>query len=336
MEAIASGKGDGKTVWRSRVSATGKLPKFRSPQLATLVDAPPEGPEWVHELKYDGYRCLIAIGGGKIVCYTRNEQDWTEKFASLVPAAEALTVESALIDGEVVVADRTGRSDFASLQQALKDGTPLSYFAFDLIELGGEDLSRLPLLERKAKLKRLIGKGIEDTIFYSEHVRGEGPKVFKAVCAERQEGIVSKRADAPYRGARTRTWLKLKCSNSQEFVIGGWLPSNKRHGFKSLLIGYYSGDDLVYAGRVGTGFDDELLHSLGKELQAIEQPKSPFVEVPRDARRRARWVRPKLVAEIEFTEFTSDGIARHPSFLGLRKDKSAREVVKEVPRRAPK
>lgn len=332
MDEIADAKASGKSVWRGGVSAEGKLPAFRKPQLATLTDQPPASGDWVHELKYDGYRCQVALGGGRIVCYTRNGLDWTDRFGSLVPAFEKLDAKSALLDGEVVAAGEGGRSDFSALQKALKEGGRLTCFAFDLLELDGRNLTDLPLVERKESLRKLIGKGVGGALFYSEHIEGSGAKVLRAVCKAGGEGIVSKRADSPYRGGRGRSWLKIKCGNEQEFVIGGWTPSERRSGFRSLLLGYYHGKELVYAGRVGTGFDEEDLRAIGRELERRERKTSPFRDVPRAIARTARWSRPDLVAEIAFTEFTGDGALRHPSFKGLRRDKPAREVVRERPR----
>ncbi len=336
MEEIAEGKKTGRSVWRSAVSAEGKLPKFRPVQLATLADEAPKGKNWVHELKYDGYRGLLAIGGGRIVCYTRNRLDWTDRFASLVPAIERIKVKSALIDGEVVAPGEGGRSDFGALQKALSEGLKLNYFAFDLLELDGRDMAPLPLLERKDALRKLVGKGVGDAIFYSEHIEGEGAEVLKAVCSAGGEGIVSKLADAPYTGGRTRGWLKIKCGNAQEFVIGGWAPSTRRTGFRSLLLGYYQGGDLIYAGRVGTGFNEETLQNLGRELKRLERKSMPFKHVPREMAKGARWAKPELVAEIVFAEFSHDGMVRQASFKGLRKDKPARDVRREEPRKAPR
>lgn len=308
------------------------MPAAREPQLATLVSEPQEGDEWLHELKYDGYRCLMAIGGGQVRLYTRKKLDWTDRFSSLVSSALALPVDSALVDGEVVVLDEKGHSSFAALQQALNSGVQLTFFAFDLIEINGEDMSQRPQIERKARLQEIVGVyGEQGAIYYSEHVQGEGAKVFRSLCEQGFEGVVSKRADAPYRSGRTRSWLKVKCGRRQEFVIGGWTPSDKRTGFRSLLLGYWSGNDLVFAGKVGTGFDTALLQWLSQKLKKLEQPKSPFSKVPRAAVRGARWARPELVAEIAFTEFTEDGVLRHPSFLGLREDKDPRSVVLERP-----
>ncbi len=339
MDDIAQGKTPrpAKSAKRGRKpSKAASMPEPRKLQLATLVDAPPAGRDWLHELKYDGYRCLIAVGGGAVRCFTRSGLDWTDKFSSLVPSALALPVESALIDGEVVVQDAKGHSSFAALQKALKSKTALTYFAFDLLEINGEDTSGLAQIDRKARLKEIVGVyGEQGAIYYSEHVEGEGKTVFERLCKQGLEGIVSKRTDAPYRSGRSRNWLKIKCGKRQEFVIGGWTASDKRKGFKSLLLGYYSGKDLIYAGRVGTGFDDALLRDLSARLKPLARKTNPFIGVPAAAARGARWVEPELVAEIAFTEFTGDGILRHPSFIGLREDRKAGSVVLERPKEAP-
>jgi bifunctional non-homologous end joining protein LigD len=306
------------------------LPGFVAPALATLVDAPPEGAQWLHETKYDGYRCLLAIGGGDVVCYTRSGLDWTEKFASLVAPARALTVASALIDGEVAVLDKAGRSGFSLLQDALHTGAPLVYFAFDLLSHDGADLRRLPLVERKQRLRAILGRR-RGPLRFSDHIAGHGAEILKRLCAAGYEGIVSKRRDAPYRSGRGRDWLKTKCGKRQEFVIGGWSPSTRRIGFSSLLLGYYDAGRLIYAGRVGTGFDSDLLAELGERLQKLEIGKCPFDEVPGAVARTAHWVKPRLVAEIAFAEFTGDGIVRHGAFLGLRSDKPAKSVRMETP-----
>ncbi len=314
----------------------GAMPAARSPQLATLVKAPPAGRDWLHELKYDGYRCLIAIADGIVRCFTRNGHDWTDRFSSLIPSALALPVESALIDGEVVVLDEAGHASFAALQQALKTKAQLTFFAFDLLHINGEDTRSLAQLERKARLEEIVGTyGEQGAIYYSQHVQGEGEAVFKSLCDRGFEGVVSKRADAPYRSGRTRSWLKVKCDKRQEFVIGGWTPSDRRAGFKSLLLGYYRGRDLVFAGRVGTGFDAERLDTLSTRLKPLQRKTSPFLSVPAAIVRTARWVTPKLVAEIAYTEFTDDSILRHPSFIALREDRHPRSVVLEQPKEAP-
>ncbi|SER38899.1 ATP-dependent DNA ligase LigD phosphoesterase module /ATP-dependent DNA ligase LigD polymerase module [Faunimonas pinastri] len=319
-------------------TASGEVPEFRSPQLATLVDVPPEGRDWVHELKYDGYRTLIAANGDAVRCYTRNGLDWTAKFGPVVKAIAELGLSGTMIDGEIVAFAPDGRTDFSTLQKTLKEGGELAFFAFDLLTKDNEDVTGETLLERKARLKAItdrLPKG--SPVHFSDHVQGQGEKVLNQICAAGHEGIISKKASAPYRGARTKVWYKIKCIKRQEFVIGGWSPSEKRHGFRSLLVGTWNeGEEgqpgkLVYAGRVGTGFNDRDLQELGEKFEAIAAKTSPFAEVPRDARRGAKWVEPKLVAEIAFTEFTADGVLRHPSFLGLREDKTAREVHIETP-----
>jgi bifunctional non-homologous end joining protein LigD len=326
------GRGGAEARARGRRNAAARLalPKFQPPQLASPVDAPPEGDEWVHEFKYDGYRLLIAANGSEVRCYTRSGQDWTDKFRAIADAVRAMDMAGALIDGEVV-AFAKGRADFSTLQRALGEGGRLDFFAFDLLEEGGEDLAMKPLLERKRRLQALLADlPAESPIHYSDHIQGQGGRVLAKICEAGHEGIVSKKANAPYRGERTKTWLKVKCKRRQEFVIGGWTPSDKRTGFKSLLVGAFEGGKLVYAGRVGTGFDESALEDLSRRLAALARKDSPFVEVPSEVR-RSKWVEPKLVAEIEFAEFTADGILRHPSFLGLREDKPAAEVGLERP-----
>lgn len=327
------GRGGGEPRARSRRSAAEKLalPKFRPPQLASLVEAPPDGNEWLHEFKYDGYRLLIAANGAEVRCYTRTGQNWTDKFRPIAEAIRTMDLAGALIDGEAVAFAEGGRADFSTLQKALGEGGRLDFFAFDLLENGGEDLTKKPLADRKKRLKALVAdlpKG--SPIHYSDHIRGKGKAVLEKICSAGHEGIVSKKANSPYRGERSKSWLKVKCKRQQEFVIGGWTPSDRRTGFKSLLVGTFRDGKLVYAGRVGTGFDERALESLSARLKQLARKDSPFVEVPREVR-RSKWVKPELVAEIEFAEFTSDGILRHPSFQGLREDKPARDVGLEQP-----
>ena len=310
---------------------TRRLPAFRPPELATLVDRVPDGRNWLFEMKYDGYRCLAAVAGGDVKLFTRNGNDWTRQFAAIVPALGHLDAGSALIDGELC-AFKDGRTDFSALKDALSNNAPLVYFLFDLLEEDGKDLRHLPLIERKERLEKLIGQTAKDSpIQFSDHVVGHGEEVYARLCGGGFEGVIAKRTDAPYRGERTRDWLKVKCLLRQEFVIGGWRPSDKRDRFASLLLGTWEDGQLVYHGRVGTGFDEEGARALQKELDSRQRKTSPFAEVPRDIRRRANWVAPELVAEVAFTEFTPDGALRHPSFIGLRSDKPARSVVLEKP-----
>ncbi len=315
-----------------RSKRTAGLPEFRAPQLATLVPEVPAGGDWLFEMKYDGYRCLAAIAGETVRLFTRTGKDWTEQFGAIVPPLSRLTKGSALIDGELCAFDAKGRTDFSTLKAHLSNGGPLTYFAFDLLELDGEDLTKSKLIDRKAQLEKLLGKiEASSLVQFSTHVTGNGQKVFDAICREGHEGIIAKEADAPYRSERTRSWLKVKCVHRQEFVIGGWSPSSKKKNFASLLLGTKEKGKLTYRGRVGTGFDNDSAEALQQQLDRLARKTNPFDAVPRPVARTARWVAPELVAEIGYAEFTPDGVLRHPSFLGLREDKPAGEVVLEEP-----
>ncbi|MEH3045624.1 DNA ligase D [Sphingomonas adhaesiva] len=311
---------------RSPSPSGGGIPPFQPPQLCTLVDSVPTGSDWIHEVKYDGYRALVATGGGKARVFTRSGLDWSDTFAGIAEAASALP--PALIDGEIV-AFKDGRPDFSTLKGAISAGGEMTFFAFDLLSLEGEDLRALPNVQRKERLRGLLA-GADPHLHFAEHVAGAGERLFEAMCREGYEGIVSKKADAPYRGQRTQAWLKIKCTRRQEFVIVGWLPSDKNRGLRSLLLGVYEDGRLRYAGKVGTGFSTDTLHDLRTRLDRLAR-KTATVEAPRAAVRGAHWVTPRLVAEIAFTETTPDGVLRHPSFLGLRGDKPAKEVVIERP-----
>jgi bifunctional non-homologous end joining protein LigD len=309
-----------------------KPPPFRQPQKATLVDHVPSGPGWIHEMKYDGYRCLLAVGGGDAKVYTRSGLDWSDKFPEIVAAARELEVGSALLDGEIVSLDDKGSSSFSALQQGIGEGGHgLSLFLFDALEIDGEDVAKLPNLERKARLAALLGPGKPPVLLYAEHILGKGEELFEAMCRAGGEGIISKNADAPYRGTRTKCWLKIKCIQRQEFVIIGWTPSEaKGRGFRSLLLAVNEGGALRYVGKVGTGFSMQLIHDLLTRMRKMEVATAPTA-VPRPDARGAHWVRPDLVCEVAFAEFTGEGVVRHPSFLGLRSDKPAKEVVRELP-----
>ncbi|MDB5474150.1 MAG: ligD [Devosia sp.] len=312
------------------------LPTFRQPQLATLVTDVPQGAGWVFEMKYDGYRCQAAIAGNQVRLFTRTGKDWSKQFAAIIPSLAQITKGTALIDGELCAFDSQGRTDFSTLKDHLSNGGPLTFFAFDLIEQDGENIARLPLIERKARLEKLLGKAKQSSLVqFSAHVTGNGQKVFDAICREGHEGIIAKNANSPYRSERTRDWLKIKCAKRQEFVIAGWSPSTKKKSFASLLLGSWEDGKLVYRGRVGTGFTVQSAEELQERLESLALKASPFEAVPRPVARTARWVAPDLVAEIGFTEFTPDGVLRHPSFLGLREDKPAREVKLEKPLAAP-
>jgi bifunctional non-homologous end joining protein LigD len=306
-----------------------KPPPFRPVQLATLVDTVPTGDRWLHEMKYDGYRLEVAVGGGEARAYTRSGLDWSDRFDGIVEQAAKLNVRSALIDGEAVVMDGDGRSSFQALQGALK-GAPgtIDFIAFDLLELDGEDLTSLPLAERKAKLREILPDG-DPRIRYSEHIEGNGEKLLHSFCDAGLEGVISKLATAKYVGSRSGGWLKTKCIKRQEFVVVGWTPSDKSRAFRSLILGIHDKGELRYAGKVGTGFTMDEILRLMERMKPLEQ-KDPTVKAPRAEVRGAHWLKPRLVAEIAYTEMTNEGTLRHPSYLGLREDKNAEAVVLEV------
>jgi bifunctional non-homologous end joining protein LigD len=313
--------------------------EFIAPQLATLVKEPPAGEGWLHEIKFDGYRMICHLSRGKVRFWSRNGKDWTEKFPSLVQALKSFPATTAILDGEVVVFDKAGRSRFQLLQQAMgkggKGGTTAFVFeVFDLIYLEGYSLSQTPLRERKRVLEQLLASAkAKGQVRYSDHVEGNGAEFFKQACKHGLEGIVSKLAESPYESTRNRNWLKTKCVKRQEFVIAGYTPSKKGFpGFGSLVLGVHDKGKLVYSGRVGTGFSIKQRLELRKKLDRISQPTMPFAVKPKDpGLRDAHWVKPQLVAEVEFIEWTADGSIRHPSFQGLREDKKPSEIVREEP-----
>jgi bifunctional non-homologous end joining protein LigD len=313
-------------------------------ELATLSKQAPRGPLWIHEVKYDGYRILARInaplkGRASVKLETRNGNNWTAKF-KIFSRALAKTFprgHSALLDGELVAYDLKGRSDFSTLQNVLLDGhvDQLVYCAFDLLEFDGRDLRDRELRDRKALLARLIEKSDPSTLRYSAEFATTGLGALRKACRCGFEGIVSKRADSFYHSGRSEDWLKVKCSRRQELVIGAYTPpKGSRIEFGALLLGYYKNGNLLYAGKVGTGFNAKTLREVRRRMRPLEQKSSPFQDPNMTSRegRDATWLEPKLVAEIEFTEWTHDGHLRHPVFLGLREDKTARSVVKEEAR----
>jgi len=306
-----------------------ELPAFRKPQLATLVDHVPSGGQWIHEIKFDGYRALIAAAGDRVKIFTRSGLDWTDRFTPLAKAVAALDLPGALIDGEIVSPDADGNPSFSALQKAIKgEGGGFEFFSFDLLAFDGEDLAGLGTVERKARLAAILPDD-DPVLHYADHVVGAGEKLFAAMCKAGQEGIVSKRADAPYRAGRGTSWLKVKCTRRQEFVIIGWSPSDAAgRPFRSLLLGQHRDGALVYAGKVGTGFDADMMDLLARKFAARVR-KTPAAEVPRAVARGAQWIRPDLIAEIAFAEFTHDEVLRQASFIGLRSDKEAGEVQRE-------
>jgi bifunctional non-homologous end joining protein LigD len=303
-------------------------------QLATLVDTAPEGPEWLHEQKFDGYRILADGRGDAVRLLSRRFKDWTGEFPSIAAEIAKLPAKRVILDGEVCVLMPDGRTSFQALQNSFgTTAANLVYFVFDVLAIDDEVLTSLPLEERKARLKKLLPTK-PGTLRYSDHVLGSGGELFKLACKQGLEGIISKRRDKPYVPGRGKTWLKVKCLQRQELVIGGFTdPEGSRSGIGSLLVGHYDQGKLVYAGKVGTGFSMKVLAELYKALAAIEQPTSPFDPVPAKTWTGTgrHWVAPKLVAEVVFSEWTNDGRLRHPSFQGLRKDKLPTEVVREMP-----
>ncbi|ESX77897.1 DNA ligase D [Mesorhizobium sp. LSHC414A00] len=309
------------------------LPPFRSFQLCTLTDHIPVGGDWLFEMKFDGYRAQVAISGSKVVVYTRNGHDWTRQFKVILPPLQRLTKGAVLIDGEIVAIDSQGRSNFSMLKTGIAAGMPLKFYAFDLLEFDGEDLSNQPLLERKARLESLLGaRRPDDSLQISSHIVDQGRRVFDAMCEGGHEGVIAKRADSSYVGDRTWSWLKIKCTKRQEFVVGGYRPSDTGHGMASLILGTYDNGQLIYRGRVGTGFTQAMRKDILAKLEKRLVEKPAFVSVPRDIARRAKWVKPELVAEVTYAEVTPDGSLRHPSFEGMREDKRADQVVMEMPK----
>lgn len=340
MAEIAAAKPVSKPA-KPKVKTKGKVPAFRPPQLATLVDTVPTGNGWLHEIKFDGYRAIIAAAGAKVRVFTRNGHDWSDKFAPLVEAIAQLDLPSCLIDGEIVAYGADGNPSFSALQAVLKRGHGvqekndlLEFHAFDVLELEGQDITPMPNIERKERLEALLRTAVPP-VRVADHVIGSGEKLLAAMCGSGQEGIISKRADAPYSGSRSKAWVKVKCTNRQEFVIVGWTRSASRsRAFASLLLAQWEDGKLAYKGKVGTGFDEDALADLARRMAPLARQTAP-VDVPRADAREVQWISPKLVAEVVFAEFTADGRVRHGSYIGLRVDKAAAEVVPEVRQSAP-
>ena len=292
----------------------------------------PTGRSWLHEAKYDGYRILARKDGDEVTLYSRSGLDWTVRFPAIASAMRSFPATSALIDGEAAFVLPTGITDFKSLQEHIDTPHPaIRYYVFDLVSLDGKDWRKRILVERRARLAKLMAaKSVSNFLIYADYVEGSGPEFFAQACAHGLEGIMSKRVDSLYRSGRGRDWLKIKCLKGEELVIGGYSRSEvKGKPFSSLLLGTFEGGRLIYSGKVGTGFDGADFDTLARRFKLLERTTSSFEEVPAAERKDAVWLEPKLVAEIAFTERTRDGRLRHPSFKGLREDKDAREVHRE-------
>jgi bifunctional non-homologous end joining protein LigD len=312
----------------------GSVPAFLPPMLATLVTEPPSGGDWIYEVKHDGYRILARLSGGEARLFSRTGKEWTAKLPHVARALAKLKLDGTWLDGEIVVPGEAGRSDFQALQNAFDAGSDakIVYYVFDAPFLEGRDQRALPLEERKRALERAVK--FAEPLRYSPHLEANARDALEQACRMGLEGLIGKEARSSYVSARSRSWIKLKCRQRQDFVIGGYTdPGGSRQGFGALLVGVYGSDgSLRYAGKVGTGFDDELLLKLKKKFSSMERKNSPFENPPRE--KGVHWLDPKLVAEIAFAERTKDGILRQAAFMGLRKDLPP-EAVHEEKAQAP-
>jgi bifunctional non-homologous end joining protein LigD len=312
-----------------------KLPEFVPLSLATLFDTAPSGADWLHEIKFDGYRMEARLERGGVRLLTRKQQDWTHRFKPVVDAVAALPAATALLDGEVIVEDERGISNFSLLQTDLKDGRNdrFAYQVFDLLYLDGRDLTTAPLAERKAALAGLLkGRPADGVIRYTEDFNEAGPLILRKACEIGLEGIVSKRRSAPYRSGRSDNFIKTKCHGRQEFIVAGYTPSTALpRAIGALTVAVHEGGELRYAGRIGTGYSQKMARELYKRLQALQTDRRP-IALPKDERRKdVVWVEPKLVIDAEFAGVTHGGVLRQASFKGIREDKAAKDVVREVP-----
>jgi len=311
------------------------MPSFIKPMLATLTEDYFSDKEWIFERKLDGERCLFFKKGKTILLKSRNDKIISRSYPEIVAAAQKLNLIDCILDGKMV-AFKKKETSFSLLQRRFGVNSnkaeafefPVYYYVFDILYCGGYLLTHLPLLARKKILKSLLPKN--KTVVYVPHKDTYGVKFLKKACKDKWEGLIAKKSDSTYISKRSRNWLKFKCSNEQELVIGGYTsPGGSRLNFGALLLGYYEKGKLHYAGKVGTGFNFEILKDLGKELKKLEIKKNPFVNFD-DSLQDVHWVKPKLVCEVQFTEWTKTNKLRHPSYLGLRRDKAAKEVKKEI------
>jgi bifunctional non-homologous end joining protein LigD len=316
--------------------------RFVEPMKCLPVKKIPEGGEWLYELKFDGYRSLAIVRGGEALLLSRNKKSFNERFPAIVGTVGKLRVKDAILDGEIVALDEQNRPTFQLLQNY--ESGPLAYYLFDLLAIDGENWKDRPLHERKARLEKLL-KGVKAPIFLSASLPGTTDAIWKQIQKQRLEGIIAKRRDSVYEpGRRSGEWVKIKAINEQEFVIGGYTrPEGSRTHFGALLIGVYEGKKLQFCARVGTGFSHKLLASLHAQMQKLRVAKCPFDNLPVSRHSRwgggitasdmktCTWVEPKLVCQVEFTEWTGDSSLRHPAFIALREDKPAYDVHREVP-----
>jgi bifunctional non-homologous end joining protein LigD len=314
-------------------------PKFVPPELAQLAAAPPSGTGWLHELKLDGYRMQARKDGDHVQMLTRKALNWTARMRGVADQIAKLPVEKVTLDGELVALRPDGTTSFADLQASMQEdaGNSLTYFCFDLLHMDGRNTRDLPLHERKELLSQILANSRDGVVRLSEHLETGGPELLKKACALGAEGIISKRADSAYDSGRGGEWLKMKCLHEQELVVGGYtLPTNGIWGVGALLLGYYQDGDLMYAGRTGTGFTQKTHKLLRDRLEELTRTTSPFLRVPGDAKKGARWVKPEMVVQVRFSNWTADNLVRQAAFLGMREDKAATEVVREVAAAQPR
>lgn len=326
-----------------RAGGTAKpIPEWIAPELATLAEHPPQGQQWIHENKFDGYRLVVKIDSGDISIFTRNHNKWNEAFPELLAVLKKLPARSAFLDGEITVVDEKGRTSFQPLQNSIKGGGKKDYtfFVFDCMYVDGIDLRNVELYKRKDILSKILSRNSSPILQFSEHIEGHGTEVFSQACKSKSEGIISKDRNSSYASRRTTHWLKTKCVGNEEFVIVGFTPHSKaKNSIGALLLASKEKEDsgLIYRGKVGTGFNDKVRKELFFDLSKLQQKKTSIqnleiVPFTRDT----IWVKPKKVAQIKFTEQTFEGLLRHLSFMGIREDKSAREVIRETPLRKAK
>ncbi len=327
MEEITSGRSK-----RSSKRPQERMPHDIKPMLCTLVDQPFNDAEWLFEIKWDGYRAIAEVKDSEVKLYSRNLKPFNDMFPSIVEALKHIDA-TAIFDGEIVLLDKAGKPHFQLLQnyQKTREGTPI-YYIFDLLYLDGQDLRRTPLIDRKNLLKELLQKYPQNVIRFSDHIIQEGTRFFKATAINGLEGIIAKYGQSHYEHRRSREWLKIKTSLRQEAIICGFTaPQKSRKHFGALILGVYQDKKLIPIGRVGTGFSERILKDIHETLVPLIVKKCPFVNPPDKSLADVTWVRPKLICEINFTEWTDEGSMRHPSFVGLRTDKNAKKVVRELP-----